>query len=82
MLLIAFKAVSKHTTVQRIDLIGVNRLSFANEVLPGRPSQAARTGVAWEQAPAKKESGERSEQGGALETVDFVYDAPFRAVGD
>jgi len=41
-----------------------------------------RTGVAWEQAPAKKESGERSEQGGALETVDFVYDTPFRAVGD
>jgi len=38
--LIAFKAVSKHTTVQRVDLIGVNRLTFANEVLPSKPSQA------------------------------------------
>ena len=63
MLLIAFKAVSKHTTVQRVDSIGVNRLSFAKEVLPGRPSLSARTGVAWEQAPSKKELGERSEAG-------------------
>ena len=33
MLLIAFKAVSKHKTVQRIDLIGVNREIWIREFL-------------------------------------------------